>query len=582
MRHAAVVTKASSTGDEDTATIGAPRADNTWDTSRVWKLVGGDVELYTLALARALLLGVPVDLPTLRWNAESIIGDLWTGMTKDLRDLVSLLAVHGRPLPAAALPTLGLGTKATVNVGFSANLLEKSRGMLSLTSSATWLKLLTQTARRARHQQLANAFARVAREAVDLEAAPLAVLEAHRHYAAVPAIKQATEFARFGVAMLLGTAKQMSFDAREEAHLYGKSSHIYELVLKLDQQVREQGDPEGSGSRARAYAVHYLAYNRYKANLDEPSETLSAYREALAIWPKNALFWSRTISCCFVANRYAEGLRARDDAFLAVPLHPQRASFLIFRTVEHLLARDLVLAAILVRSNERLSNIQDKEVENELLARLDSGWEDDRLLARGVLPLHFQWPVPVRITCVERVYTCHLAGKMSSGNSAETALAAAIHELHEEARDLLEDPAPSPDRLQRRDSLLQMLDFEAMRSNGEESRWEAYLASLNALVTSGTMTTDQSRGLLLLWRRARARFARLRRPAAGRSDDGRLSLSWSFVDIKGVTFTIDIERDGRVDWFYRNAPLGKVRGTEDEPDAELPEEALLLLEAFGS
>jgi hypothetical protein len=184
--------------------------------------------------------------------------------------------------------------------------------------------------------------------------------------------------------------------------------------------------------------------------------------------------------------------------------------------------------------------------------------------------------------CVDRVFTCHLASRTSSGPSAETALAAAIRDLRVELRDLLEDSKSFTQRSSRRQELLSALDFEAMRSNGEEARWEAYLASLDALVSAGDVTAAQSRCLLELWRRAREQVPRLRRPAVDRTDEGQISLSWSFVDVKGVTLSVIIERDARVDWFYHNDADGYASGTEDEPDAELPEEAFRLLAAFPS
>ena len=126
------------------------------------------------------------------------------------------------------------------------------------------------------------------------------------------------------------------------------------------------------------------------------------------------------------------------------------------------------------------------------------------------------------------------------------------------------------------------MDFDAMRPTGERARWAAYLASLDGRVAEGDITEAQHQRFLEIWKSARRQVPRLRRPVAGRSDPGRLTLSWAFVDVKGVTFTIDIERDGRVDWFYRSAADGQVSGTADEPEDELPEEAVLLLAAFTS
>ncbi len=581
---AAVVTHASTAGDHVKARVDTPSGDHPWDHQLIWKRAGGDVELYTLAVARTLLLGVPADEPSLAWNAESVVGDLWGGMTEDLRDLISILAVHGRPLPEAHLVPLGLGTKAelALTLGRTSHLLDHARGMVRLTSSSSWLSLLSTSARRAIHQRLAGAFARVAREPDSLTADPLTVLEAHRHYAAIQEVEQAREFASFGVAMLLGSAKRMSMDARQEANLYARSSRTYEVVLTLDQQLREHEDREGVGPQARAYAIHYRAYNRYKAKLGNPSETLSAYREALSVWRENALFWSRTISCCFVADRYEEGFRARDDAFAAVPLHPRRDWYLIARTVEHLLRGDRVLAALLVWRDHRYTTPVELAVESRLLSRLDKGWMAERLWAPGVIPLEFREPVLVRIPGKGRFFTCHLLGLTCPGFSAESALSGAMTMLFDELLGILEDPEPSPAQMSRRQDLLMQIDLDATRPSGEPARWAAYLASLDARIAKDEMTEAQRHRLLEIWQRARSTLPRLRRPVAGCSDEGRLSLSWAFVDVKGITLTVDIERDGRVDWFYRNTQDGQMKGTEDEAEAELPEEAFLLFAAFAS
>lgn len=577
---ASVITRTTTVGDETRMLLDGPRASNGWDSQLVWKRVGGDVELYTLAVARVLLLGVPLDDHSLGWDVDSIIGDLWDGTTHDVRQMITLLAVHGRPFPRRQLDGLGLVSAAAIDVGIRSHLVEPSRDLLRLTASSVWLGLLSPPERIEGHRRLAKAFAHIAHEATSLDAAPLAVLEAHRHYAAVPDIEQARQFARFGVQMLLVSAKQMSADARYTESLYDRSSRTYDLVLQLDEQVRAAGDAGGIGTRARAYAIHYRAYNRYKAGAEGPLETLAAYREALSVWPQNALFWSRTIGGCFVAGRYEEGMRARDDALTSVPKHPQRSAFVIVRTAEHLLRRDLVLAAVLVWRDYQAENFVAQEVGADLRERLAKGWSERRLWARAVPSLAFRRPVHVRITAAERLFECHLGGLVAQGSSPEAALSTAMRDFSAELLDVLEDPSPSPERSARKHELVTITDFEAMRSSGEPARWRAYLASLEGLVAQGDVTEAQHRRLLETWKRARGRFPGLKRPAIGRAD-GRLCLGWSFGDPKGVTLTIDIERDGRVDWFYRNATESQVSGTEDEPESELSEEALSLLAPFS-
>ncbi len=113
----------------------------------------------------------------------------------------------------------------------------------------------------------------------------------------------------------------------------------------------------------------------------------------------------------------------------------------------------------------------------------------------------------------------------------------------------------------------------------ESARWFAFLDTLEARVAKGTLSSAQRSTLLSIWDRARARLPSLRRPAVGVSSDGLLSASWSFSDMPGRVFSLEIQRDGTVDWFYRDAATETSRGSEDELPRELPEEALELLAA---
>jgi hypothetical protein len=113
----------------------------------------------------------------------------------------------------------------------------------------------------------------------------------------------------------------------------------------------------------------------------------------------------------------------------------------------------------------------------------------------------------------------------------------------------------------------------------ESARWFAFLDTLEARVVAGSVSSTQRSTLLSILDRARARQSSLRRPAVGVSSDGLLTASWSFIDMPGRVFSLEIQRDGAVDWFYRDAATDTSRGSEDELPHELPEEALLLLTA---
>lgn len=116
----------------------------------------------------------------------------------------------------------------------------------------------------------------------------------------------------------------------------------------------------------------------------------------------------------------------------------------------------------------------------------------------------------------------------------------------------------------------------------DHARWFAFLDVLKARVAAGSVFPAQRSMLLSVWDRALALQPSLRRPAVGVSEDGLLRASWSFVDTPGRVFTLDIHRDGALEWFYRDAATNTSRGSEEVPPLELPAEAFeLLVAGFG-
>lgn len=74
----------------------------------------------------------------------------------------------------------------------------------------------------------------------------------------------------------------------------------------------------------------------------------------------------------------------------------------------------------------------------------------------------------------------------------------------------------------------------------------------------------------------------LRKPAIGFTEEGILQVSWSFTDTPGRVFTLDIDQDGLIDWFYLDVDKGIIAGTEDTPDKTLSDYALqFLVENFN-
>jgi hypothetical protein len=117
----------------------------------------------------------------------------------------------------------------------------------------------------------------------------------------------------------------------------------------------------------------------------------------------------------------------------------------------------------------------------------------------------------------------------------------------------------------------------------ESARWSAFLDALEARVAAGSVSSAQRSTLLSIWERALAKQPSLRRPAVGISEAGLLRASWSFADIPGRVFSLEIHRGGAIDWFYRDATTDTSRGSDDELLHELPDEAFELLAArFGA
>lgn len=118
---------------------------------------------------------------------------------------------------------------------------------------------------------------------------------------------------------------------------------------------------------------------------------------------------------------------------------------------------------------------------------------------------------------------------------------------------------------------------EPVAIGGEAARWQSFLASLTARVAAGAVPAVQRQALIAIWERACCRQPALKRPAAGFSSHGTLQLSWAFKDSPAKTLTLEILRDGTLEWFFRDTTTGRTEGTDEHPERELPERAIELL-----
>jgi tetratricopeptide (TPR) repeat protein len=551
------------------ARLGTPRDDRHWDSHGLWRRCGQDLELYLLAVS-ASLLGYSLEDEVLQAGAEEVACSIWDLLAAPLRDLLALLIVHGRPLSRDLLEHTGLVRGRVLERATSSYLVEAERQ--SLTLASVWYRAIRiQSADRTRaHQKLGEAFSS------RIEMSPLSVLEACRHFAEVPDLPRVREHAAFGAPFLLRLARQQSWEARDDVSKFEVAAQTYDAVLELDQQLRDRAEPAGIGDRPRAYALHYRAYNRYRAGRDSIEQTLSAYREALALWRDNALFWSRTISGCLVMGDYRAGLRASQDAYHAVPQHPERDAYLLERTVGHLMERPCLFAAVLAWGSRERSTAP--ETFDKLLELTSAGWQEQHVWSPATGNLWFAAPITARIEEDGPRFRVTLDGVETIGNSMMEAVRLATELLHRTVLAALTTESLGSDD----EALLDKLDASRFSSGDESERWIGYLARLRRQTIDTEITPAQRNAFLSLWQRASTRLSRLRRPAIGLGHGQELGLSWSFADIPGKTFTVDILPDGRVEWFFRDLARGLVVGTEGDGEAAVPDEALDHLSELGA
>jgi tetratricopeptide (TPR) repeat protein len=555
--------------------LGEPRSLDELDTKKIWDRTEHDADRYTIAVARQLLLTPDLDDPSVAWSIDAMLGDIWQGAPSDLRSLLSLLAIHGRPIERTVIEKLV--TTNLLNSAASTALVEEGRGQVWLPTPWYGAWPIPPGWRSKFHEQLANSFAEVARQQ-QMYGRETAILEAHRHFASIPDPGRATEFAQFGAASLLEAAVSQSLSGE---HL--DAARTYEMVLRLDAQMSTNGSHHGIGGRARAYAIHYRSYNRFRARQDDPRETLAQYREALVLWPENALFWSRTIRCCFVAGDYEAAMRALRDAYERVPLHPQRDAVLLARTVQKLLQRGLTLPALLTWGEHHPRTELERSAEAMLHEKLDGEWDTKELWVPPGPRISFVHPVFVSLRHIQTkgVFVCKVLSAEGSGDRRIDAMANAAIALQGILARLLVSPHLDADNEDWLGQLLNVVDWRALAGRDENSRWLAYLAGAAKQVRAGEIGGPQHAALLRVLSVIRGRYPALRHPTAGRSEDGGYYLRWAFRDLPALTFSIDIDTQGRTHWLFRNAATREVAGSDDEPVERLPDEALDRMACFS-
>lgn len=540
-----------------------PLDDARWDSKRMWQLCQRDVDTFGLAAARVLLTGANDHK---RWSPEEIAYDVWRAAPHPMRSLMLMLWIHGRPLDRRFLPLFeAFELEPTVDEALRCLIVQERAGQLSLHPRLWPQPPLSPLEQSDWHRRLALAFENAVAH-TDLGA--LAILEAHRHYGNVPDVAGAARLTEFGVPSLLIAAQQQSREGRVSPERFRDSARTYQVILDLDRKLSTPNDRRGIGPRVRAYATHYAAFNRYRAGEDSIERTLDAYESALASWPENALFWSRLVVGKFVALRPLEALGALRRAYTQVPAHHERDAMLIERTIERLVGRHLDLAAKAVLGN-RQPRTAFQSVLRQLDTRLSKGVSTRVLWTRN-RELHFLRDVTVTFTTSPEVVVALPDFQIVvHGGDSSTAVERVTDALLDAVQRAVLDSNDIKDAL----AYSRVLDQSELARKSEHERWLRYLLDLACREESGLVTSAQRATVLRLWERAQHMFPSLRRPAVGSDDQGRLHLAWAFQDLPDQELTIEIERDGKLDWFFRdpqkNIKLGSEHPVETLSDAEL-------------
>lgn len=441
----------------------------------IWERVDHDVDTFDLAVLRRNLAPGPSEdeLADQGWDPAEIVTDVWSALPDALQDVVGILAVHGRPIDESDFRSSSVVDGIALDKAASAGVVSSRRGALWLPKP--WYEhcalVVGRGRSRALRARLARAFAGQALGQDAHLAKPLLVLEAHRHYALLGDVERAREFAHFGAATMLYTARQLSLAGRDEDRLYAEAAKTYDVVLQLEKQVQER---KGSlGRLVVGYATHYKHYNRYKARLESRVETLDGYRRALDLWPENALFHSRTIAALFLDEKYEEAQRQIEKAYQCVPKHGRRDAVLRGRTADKLLHRERIEPALLVW-NDYQPDAWAFLSHERLFASLERGFETRRMRSfDGTLVLNE--PTHVRFSRRSKEWLAHALDTSALGACPAVAYTKLIASLRGEVQHLHRTLTQrlSPGDRMRKQRLLGIVDLaaSALLDLGDGTTW---------------------------------------------------------------------------------------------------------------
>ncbi len=450
------------------------------DTGEIWSALAPDLSSFELVLVEAALRDDPAPESILEEGVSvgAVRDRILTHLPTTAEHLLKLLALHEGPLEDGVLSSLGLDAATLSGLERLPGPWHREGGTWSLDAGwSRWFQLrLPERERTALHHQLARAFAAEVRPDDPAAGhAAASILEAHRHFVAAGLVDQAARYARYGAALLVEGARRLSMQRD-----YVAAARLYELVVS----AAEDGQTP-AGSRLRAYARHYMHFNRAHASPElEPIEaTTAGYRRSLMDWEGNALFWSRLIRSTFYQGRSEEAMGLLRQAAAAVEDHPEKDNVLIARTTRGLLQRERLEDALRVWDDFSPRGSTAVGIEDRLAARLGRGWVTPRITLGSDTqgPLVFTRPQEVRVERIRgRRGTRWLASLpalevTARGDSPLAAVRDLAETIRREARALLRAFSHQLDdrELSRKALVLSAVDVIASRveAPGGESTW---------------------------------------------------------------------------------------------------------------
>lgn len=542
-----------------------PSRSEYWDASRIWERCGRDVDRYE-AIAALHLTGKMrgSEAPDL----EAAVRQLWLSLPASLRELVGVLWVHRRPLPRKLVERAHLAEPKNIDVAIRRHVLHETSAELTLPAYWSAAHDAVSLEEPEVHRRIASALGPLGH---DEAFGPLATLEAHRHYAEIPDLVQACKYAEFGVETLLDLGRRMSMAKR-----WSGAASAYQAVQALGDRTEGHGHVTLT-PRARSYAIHYEAYNRYKGG-QEPSidRTIERYREAVAGWVDNALFRSRLVTAYFLAGRISDAVREQARSYAAVPEHDERDHLLTCRTVNRLLERGRTLEASLAWSPKGPPTPLLEETQAELLA----AWNESppsAVWSESVGLIKLRSDVRVDLRRQNRKWLVTLLTQVGTGLRPLDAMCEVVTLLRDELEHTLTTNGEAS--AGRRTLLVGALALPRT-SDDESVRWLAMLAELIRAEQRDEISSRQRAAAMTLWTSLRRRHAGMRRPAVRISDEHTLQLAWSYADRAGFVFHVEIDAEGRYDWYLRDPLRMEGEGSEDPVD-DIPSEIIERLEVIA-